>query len=193
MDFELNEDQRAIAEMAGSLMSDYCTDERLRDWDLSGQAYMHELWSGCVETGLHALAIPEAAGGSGLGMTELMQILDAQGGALAQVPLWRHQLAAATLAEFGGAPLTPWVEQAVTATGLLTLSLDGLSNVRGIELQASAEADGWRLAGRVAALALAEQSVAALLLALVSGQPRLVLVDLGQTGISKVPGVMTHG
>ena len=40
MDFELNEDQRAIAEMAGSLMSDYCTDECLRDWDLSGQPYM---------------------------------------------------------------------------------------------------------------------------------------------------------
>lgn len=193
MDFELNEDQRAIAEMAGSLMRDYCTDERLRDWDLSGHAYMQALWAGCVETGLHALAIPEAAGGSGLGMTELMQVLDAQGSALAQVPLWRHQLAAATLAAFGGAPLAPWVEQAVAATGLLSLTLDGLSNVRGIELEARAEADGWRLHGRVAALALAEQSVAALVLAQVMGQPRLVLVDLGEAGIRCEPGVMTHG
>jgi len=193
MDFELNEDQRAIAEMAGSLMSDYCTDERLRDWDLSGQAYMQDLWTSCVETGLHALAIPEAAGGSGLGMTELMQILDAQGGALAQVPLWRHQLAAATLSGFGDASLAPWVEQAVAATGLLTLTLDGLTSVRGIELHASAEADGWRLNGRVAALALAEQSMAALVLAQVMGRPRLVLVDLLQAGISAVPGVMTHG
>lgn len=193
MDFELNEDQRAIAEMAGSLMSDYCTDERLRDWDLSGQAYMQALWASCVATGLHALAIPEAAGGSGLGMTELMQILDAQGGALAQVPLWRHQLAAATLAHFGGAPLAPWVEQAVAGTGLLTLSLDGLHNVRGVELAASVQGDGWRLDGRVAALALAEQSMAALVLAQVMGQPRLVLLDLAEAGIGYVPGVMTHG
>ncbi|WP_449432548.1 acyl-CoA dehydrogenase family protein [Pseudomonas putida] len=193
MDFQLNEDQRAIAEMAGSLMSDYCTDERLRDWDLSGQPYMQELWASCVETGLHALAIPEAAGGSGLGMTELMQVLGAQGAALAQVPLWRHQLAAAALAEFGGAPLAAWVEQAAAASGLLTLSLDGLSNARGIELQASPEADGWRLDGRVAGVALAEQSMAALVVAQVTGQPRLLLVDLAQAGISCVPGVMTHG
>jgi len=193
MDFELNEDQRAIAEMAGSLMSDFCTDEYLRDWDLSGQAYMQQLWASCVETGLHALAIPETAGGSGLGMIELMQILDAQGGALAQVPLWRHQLAAATLAQFGGVAVAPWVERAVAATGLLTLSLDGLTNVRGIELHASPEADGWRLDGRIAALALAEQSNAALVLAQVAGQPRLVLVDLQQAGIRSVPGVMTHG
>ncbi|MEG1042038.1 MAG: acyl-CoA dehydrogenase family protein [Pseudomonas sp.] len=193
MDFELSDDQRAIAEMAGSLMSDYCTDERLRDWDLCGQAYMQGLWASCVETGLHALAIPEAAGGSGLGMTELMQILDAQGGALAHVPLWRHQLAAATLAEFGAACLAPWVEQAVAATGLLTLSLEGLNSVRGIELEARAAVDGWRLDGRVGALALAEQSAAALVLARVNGQPRLVLVDLSQAGISSVPGVMTHG
>ncbi|RVU09078.1 acyl-CoA dehydrogenase family protein, partial [Methylobacterium oryzihabitans] len=126
MDFELSEEQRAIAEMAGSLMSDYCTDERLRDWDLCGQAYMQDLWHSCVQPGLHALAIPEAAGGSGLGMTELVQILDAQGGALAQVPLWRHQLAATTLAQFGDKALAPWVEQAVAGSGLLTLSLDGL-------------------------------------------------------------------
>lgn len=193
MDFELSEDQRAIAEMAGSLMSDYCTDERLRDWDLCGQPYMQDLWHSCVQTGLHALAIPEAAGGSGLGMTELVQILDAQGGALAQVPLWRHQLAATTLAEFGDKALAPWVEQAVAGSGLLTLSLDGLNTVRGIELEASAEEGGWRLDGRVAALALAEQSVAALVLARVMGQPRLVLVDLSQSGISRVAGVMTHG
>ncbi len=188
MDFELSEEQRAIAEMAGSLMSDYCTDERLRDWDLCGQAYMQDLWHSCVQTGLHALAIPEAAGGSGLGMTELVQILDAQGGALAQVPLWRHQLAATTLAEFGDKALAPWVEQAVAGSGLLTLSLDGLNTVRGIELEASAEEGGWRLDGRVPALALAEQSVAALVLARVMGQPRLVLVDLSQSGISRVAG-----
>ncbi|MFJ4387624.1 acyl-CoA dehydrogenase family protein [Pseudomonas sp. NPDC089408] len=193
MDFELNEDQRAIAEMAGSLMSDYCTDECLRDWDLSGQPYMQALWASCIETGLHALAIPEAAGGSGLGMTELIQVLDAQGGALAQVPLWRHQLAAATLAQFGGTALQPWVEQAAAGTGLLTVTLDGLTSVRGIELQASAEGADWRLRGRVAALALAEQSAAALVLALVQGQPRLVLLDLAQGGISRVPGTMTHG
>ena len=38
MDFQLSEDQRAIAEMAGSLFADLCTDDRLRAFDTSGEA-----------------------------------------------------------------------------------------------------------------------------------------------------------
>ncbi|MCY1388516.1 Acyl-CoA dehydrogenase FadE27 [compost metagenome] len=126
-------------------------------------------------------------------MTELMSLLEAQGRALGQVPLWRHQLAAATLVAFGGQALAPWAEQAAAGSVLLSLSLDGLSSTHGIELQARREADGWRLDGYVAALALAEQSAAALVLAQVEGQPRLVLLALDQSGIKTVPGVMTHG
>ena len=77
MDFQLSDDQRAIAEMAGSLFTDLCTDDRLRAFDTSDEAFMAELWDKCVETGLHALAIPEEAGGSGLGMTDLMLVLEA--------------------------------------------------------------------------------------------------------------------
>ena len=71
MDFQLSDDQRAIAEMAGSLFGDLCSDDRLRAFTASGDSWMADLWAKCVETGLHALAIPEAAGGSGLGMTDL--------------------------------------------------------------------------------------------------------------------------
>ena len=98
MDFEFTEDQHAIAEMAGSVFADYCTDDRLRQFDTSEHAFMEPLWHLCTETGLQALAIPETHGGSGLGMTELLAVLEAQGRALGQVPLWRHQLTAATLA-----------------------------------------------------------------------------------------------
>lgn len=193
MNFELNEDQQAIAEMAGNLFADYCSDERLRDADLAGEPYMDSLWSLCVETGLHALAIPEKHDGSGLGMTDLMVVLEAQGRALAQVPLWRHQLAATALAHFGGEALAPWVTQAASAQTLLTLSLDGLGSAHGIELNAQRDGEGWRLDGRVAALPLAEQAQAALLLADVDGEARLILLDLSLPGVSGIPGVMTHG
>jgi alkylation response protein AidB-like acyl-CoA dehydrogenase len=86
MDFQLSDDQRAIAEMAGSLFGDLCSDDRLRAFTASGDSWMADLWAKCVETGLHALAIPEAAGGSGLGMTELMLVLEAQGAAWAWCP-----------------------------------------------------------------------------------------------------------
>jgi 3-oxocholest-4-en-26-oyl-CoA dehydrogenase beta subunit len=193
MNFELNEDQQAIAEMAGNVFADYCSDERLRDADLAGEPYMEGLWAMCVETGLHALAIPESCDGSGLGATDLMVVLEAQGRALAQVPLWRHQLAATALAQFGGEALAPWVTQAASAKALLTLSLEGLDSAHGIELKARREGDGWLLQGRAAAVPLAEQAQAALLLAEVDGEARLVLVDLSLAGISGTPGVMTHG
>ena len=193
MDFEFTEDQAAIAEMAGSVFADYCTDDRLRQFDTSDQAYMQPLWQLCVDTGLQALAIPEARGGSGLGMTELMLVLQAQGRALGQVPLWRHQLAAATLAQFADESLQPWVEEAAAGRALLSLDLGGLHNAHGIALQAVRADGGWSLSGRVGALALAEQSQAALLLVSVDGQARLALVELAAKGISHVPGRMTHG
>ncbi|CAD5377683.1 Acyl-CoA dehydrogenase [Pseudomonas sp. OF001] len=193
MDFELNEEQRAIAEMAGSLFADYCTDDRLRAFDGSGEPFMGGLWKSCVETGLHALAIPEDFGGSGLGMTELMLVLEAQGRALGQVPLWRHQLAAATLAKFAPDAAAETVQAAAESQRLLTLALDGLANAKGIALEASEVEGGWQLDGTASAVPLGANVCQALLLANVAGAPRLLLVDLRVAGIDKTAGVFTQG
>jgi alkylation response protein AidB-like acyl-CoA dehydrogenase len=193
MDFQLSDDQRAIADMAGSLFADLCTDERLRAFDGSGEPFMADLWRQCVETGLHALAIPEAFGGSGLGMTELMLVLEAQGRALAQVPLWRHQLAAATLAKFGGEACAEVVRAAAENRMLVTLSLDGLAGAAGVALAARPQGEGWRLDGRVAAVPLGADACRALLPANGSDGVRLVLVDLRAAGVDRTPGVFTHG
>ncbi|NNA18370.1 acyl-CoA/acyl-ACP dehydrogenase [Pseudomonas lundensis] len=193
MDFEFTDDQHAIADMAGSVFADYCTDDRLRQFDTGHQAYMEPLWELCIETGLQALAIPEAQGGSGLGMTDLMQVLQAQGQALAHVPLWRHQLVAATLARFGDDSLQAWATEAAAGRALLTLDLGGLHSALGVQLHATPHAGGWRVNGRVSALALAEQSQAALLPVMAQGQPRLAWIELASKGIQHVPGRMTHG
>jgi alkylation response protein AidB-like acyl-CoA dehydrogenase len=71
MDFNLTEEQSAIADMANSLFTDTCTDEFLRDYDEAGQGTMSDLWKACIETGLQGVIIPEAIGGIDLGMTEL--------------------------------------------------------------------------------------------------------------------------
>ncbi|MHA6195164.1 acyl-CoA dehydrogenase family protein [Pseudomonas wadenswilerensis] len=193
MDFELSEDQRAIEQMADSLFVDHCDDDALRHWDLSGEPLMAALWALCRETGLHALAIPEDHGGSGLGMTELMLVLQAQGRGLGQVPLWRHQLVAAALATFAAGEYASWIEQAASGAKLLSLSLDGVHAARGIELEATPNGADWLLDGRVAALPLAAQSAAALVPVLLHGQPRLCLLDLQSSSVRLTPAVMTHG
>ena len=193
MDFELSEDQRAIAQMADSLFVDHCHDDYMRQWDISGEPMMAPLWKLCIETGLQALAIPEEHGGSGLGMTELMLVLQAQGKALAQVPLWRHQLAAATLARFAALGSAQWIAKAASGEALLSLSIDGLNSALGIELQASACAAGWSINGRVAALSLGDQAHAALVVVQAKGEPRLLLLDLSAPQIQKLSAVLTHG
>jgi alkylation response protein AidB-like acyl-CoA dehydrogenase len=179
--------------MADSLFVDHCHDDYMRQSDTSGEPMMAPLWKLCIETGLQALAIPEEHGGSGLGMTELMLVLQAQGKALAQVPLWRHQLAAAALAHFDAVGNARWIAMAATGEALLSLSLDGLSSALGIELQASSCADGWSINGRVAALSLGDQAHVALVVVQAEGQPRLLLLDLSAPEIHRVSAVLTHG
>jgi len=152
MDFQLTEEQHAIAEMADSLFRDICTDDRLREAVEAGETTMQDLWATCQETGLHSLYIPESAEGSGLGMTELMTVLQAQGKGLGQVPLWRHQIAAAALVQFGAASQPALAKQAANSEILLTVSQADATRSRGVALNAKLTSDGLVLNGRVDAL-----------------------------------------
>ncbi|QGW19745.1 acyl-CoA dehydrogenase [Stutzerimonas degradans] len=192
MDFSFSDEQRAIAEMADGLFRDYCTDDRLRAWELSGEPYMGELWQTCIETGLHALAIPEANGGSGLNMTDLLCVLQAQGASLAQVPLWQHQLSAAALAQWGDQAHAGLVAQAAEGSVLFSLSLAGLAAGRGIGLQITEVAGQLTLSGAVGAVPLASQADRLLVVAECIEGPRLVLLDPCGEGIERVEGVANH-
>ncbi|MEQ6889145.1 acyl-CoA dehydrogenase family protein [Halomonas sp. CS7] len=193
MDFSLNEDQRAIADMARGLFADHGSVEQLQAFEASDAPYMEALWQDCLETGLQALALPEAVGGSGLGITELMLVMQAQGEVLAQVPLWRHQLAAATLAEFGDAADLPLVEAAAAGHRLFTLSLHDLYGGRGLGLRGEPHADGWRLTGRVGTLPLGAQAAVALVPVALPEGVRLVWLDPRDPSVRCHEGVLTHG
>ena len=79
MNFDLTDDQRAFADMAAGLFADYCSDEQLRAHDAAGtEPFFTELWQQCVTAGLNSILVPEEHGGLGLGMTELMAVLQQQ-------------------------------------------------------------------------------------------------------------------
>ena len=61
-----------------------------------------DLWKALADADLLGLAIPEAHGGAGYGLTELCLLLEAQGNVVAPVPLWATLvLGALPLARFG--------------------------------------------------------------------------------------------
>ena len=183
MDFQLSEDQRAFADMAQSLFADYCTDDKLREHDASGQPFMQELWQQCVAAGLHSILVPEAAGGLGLGMSEMLAVLEQQGRALAQVPLWQQQVAAAAVVRF--AEGQDAVVQSAMLGELLALSLQAAVATRGPALQLQ----GDRLKGQLQAVPLGEQAQMALVAAAAGDEIRLVLVSLQADGVSRVAGM----
>lgn len=191
MDFQLTEDQRAFADMAQALFADYCSDEQLRAFDASGLPFMQPLWQQCVAGGLHAILVPEEGGGLELGMAELMGVLEQQGGALALVPLWEHQLALAAALRFGAAPLRAALK-ALAADAPLTVSLGGLAAARGASLQARRDGDGYRLDGFAAAVPLGAHSAALLASVMLDGAPRLMLIDLANPAIGKAEGTTQH-
>jgi len=194
MNFTLSEDQSAFAEMASGLFADFCSDDQLRAHDESGAPFMRELWQQAVAAGLHMVIVAEVDGGLGLGMTELMAVLEQQGRALALLPLWEQQLAAATLARFGAAPQV--VAQAMAGdlplALSLTLSLTALSQSRGASLRLLRSGAGWTLSGIAPAVPLGALAQHALLAAEAEGEMRLLLVDLMQAGIQKHEGVSQH-
>lgn len=191
MDFNLNADQQAFADSARALFADFCSDEQLRAHDGGSEPFMRALWPQCIANGLHGVLIGEAQGGLGLGMTELLAVLQEQGRALALVPLWEHQLAAASVQRF--APeLADAVAAAAEGRTLLTLSLDALSAARGPSLRATPVGETWRLDGFVPAVPLGAQAQLALLPVQVGGALRLVLLDLSLPGIERIAGRTQH-
>jgi alkylation response protein AidB-like acyl-CoA dehydrogenase len=192
MNFDLNEDQRAFADSARTIFADYCGDEQLRAFELSGTPCMDALWRQCIDGGLHAITVPEAAGGLGLGMTELMAVLEQQGRALAAVPLWEHQLAQTVIATFAAPALREsLLPTALAGDALLTVCLAGLQAPEVLPRVEEANG-GLRLHGRVPAVPLGAQAAHALVVAERDGRQGLLLVPLHLPGVGRIEGVTQH-
>lgn len=193
MDFNLTEEQSAIADMAKSLFTDTCTDNFMRDYDDAGQGTMPDLWQACIETGLQGVIIPEAQGGIDLGMTELSLVLQAQGGALGQVPLWRHQLTATAIAKFSQAEFEAIAQAAAEGSNLLTLAFNLANTHSEAEVKVEINNEELKLNGLVQSVAVASLADYILLPITVDNETRWALVDSKVAGLSFVKGQMTHG
>ncbi|MFZ4519813.1 MAG: acyl-CoA dehydrogenase family protein [Microthrixaceae bacterium] len=117
MDFRFDEEQQAIAELAGQVLGDLSTHERLRDLERGDvPRFDRELWAKLAETGVLGAFVPEAHGGAGLDLVALGGVLEAAGRTAAAVPLWETLgLGALPIAEFAPADLAAEVLPAVAA------------------------------------------------------------------------------
>jgi 3-oxocholest-4-en-26-oyl-CoA dehydrogenase beta subunit len=109
MDFRRDDEQQAIAELAGTVLGDGSTHERLRELERADAPRLdRDLWSTLAETGVLGAFVPTEHGGAGLDLVALGGVLEHVGRTAAAVPLWE------TLA-MGVLPVAEFAPAAVAA------------------------------------------------------------------------------
>src|ERR1700733_4789364 len=151
MDFAFTDEQHAVSEAAVGLLSGLVDAERILAVEQTDDVVDRELWAALSAADLLGLAVSEAHGGGGYGLTELCLLLQAQGNVVAPVPLWATLvLGALPIARFGPEALQArWLPGVVRGDVFLTAALTGSAgSTSGLPpVAASPEGDGWVLNG----------------------------------------------
>jgi 3-oxocholest-4-en-26-oyl-CoA dehydrogenase beta subunit len=151
MDFNFSEDQNAIRDLAHQIFTDRATDEFLLEFSRTDNTYDDCLWQTLAEQGLLGIAVPEAAGGSGLGLVELCMVLEEQGRRVAPVPLYSSLvLGGLPIAEFGTEEQQQsWLGLLASGEAKFTAAIAELGMTAAVasEVTATQQGDSWVLNG----------------------------------------------
>ena len=79
MDFTLDDEQQAIADLATQILDAEVTEERLREVTAGEAPFDERTWTKLAEAGLVSIVVPEADGGSGYGILEACLVLEEVG------------------------------------------------------------------------------------------------------------------
>jgi alkylation response protein AidB-like acyl-CoA dehydrogenase len=161
MDFDLDDEHQAISDLADRILGEQ-----------AGEA----AWGALAAADLLAVALPESAGGSGLGTLAAGLVARQAGRHVARVPYWPAAAAARCVARCGGAALAErWLPGAGDGRGRLTVARWG-------DASAVAAGNGWELHGTSSPVPWA-RGAAALVVATPEGA---FVVDAGAPGVELV-------
>lgn len=189
MDWNLGEEEQAVADLARRILEDQATNERLKAHEASGSPYDEELWRTLSDASILGTAIPETHGGSGLGFMGLCALLQEVGRAVAPVPIFPSlALGALPIAAFGNpAQKEEWLPRAARGEIVLTAALTEAESTdpRSPTTRAALHADGAVLTGGKTNVPAAEQAERILIPARIEdGSTGLFLVDPNSEGVS---------
>lgn len=190
MDFTLSDEQQAMAELAGRILSEKLPAERIRDIEQSDRWFADDVWAELAKADLLGLAIPESDGGGGYGFFELALVLEQVGQAVAPVPaLATLVLGALPIAEFGSAAQrAATLPSVITGETILTAALtEGGRTLPPTSPTTRAElVDGsWSLSGSKTLVPAGDLASTALVPATTGdGEVTVFLVDLTAPGVS---------
>lgn len=175
MDFVLDENQRAIAELAAEVL------RKEGETEQTGDGYHEQAWAALAKAGLLALALPPELGGDGLGIAEITVVLTEAGRRAAEVPVFATlALGVLPVREHGtDAQRAALLPDVATGTALLTGAPCEPATPLGAppRTHATPTADGWTITGAKAAVPYAEQATRVLVPATTPQGTAVFLVD----------------
>ena len=102
MDFTLNEVQDDVRSLAGKILGEQVTRERLKELEAGSERMDRAVWEELAKANLLGIALPESVGGSGYGIMELCVVLQEVGRHVVPIPLLATvAMAAMPIAAFG--------------------------------------------------------------------------------------------
>jgi acyl-CoA dehydrogenase len=155
MNFERTDEQSLLVETARRVGEKYGV-EYWRGLDAKKE-FPSGVWQEICDAGLCGIAIPEAFGGSGLGMTELAMAIEALcaaggGSTLSQLFMCNPIFGGITLTKFGSPEMKEELLPAlVTGKAMFAMALtepDAGTNTLAMKTFARADGNGWRINGQ---------------------------------------------
>ena len=125
MQFQLDDTQQLIQDSARRLLTSEFDSDAARAAEASADGFSKDVWSQLAQLGWNSIAVPEAAGGSGLGVLELCVLAEELGRAAASTPLLVSSgLAATCLSSMPSHPLaTELLEMLAGTDSVITAAL----------------------------------------------------------------------
>jgi len=155
MELILNDEQRMVDQAARNFMKRESPVSRMRALrdDKESPGYDKAVFKQMAELGWGYILFPEDQGGMGLGMAEMVVVMEAIGTGLAPEPLLSSVLMAGQILSLGGndALQSEWLESVILAEKVLAVAYQekgGRFDLARIETTAKKTGDGYSLDGR---------------------------------------------
>jgi alkylation response protein AidB-like acyl-CoA dehydrogenase len=123
VDFNLSDEQQAIADLAARILAEQCPAETLRSLERSDEHFARDAWAALARADLLGLALPADQGGSGLGVLEAALVAQQVGRRAALLPYWTSTAAALAIAHWGSdGQRRRWLQGAADGTAPLAVA-----------------------------------------------------------------------
>ncbi|MET7896542.1 acyl-CoA dehydrogenase family protein [Streptomyces mirabilis] len=189
MDYQYDEQEQDVADLAATILGDGATPDRLADIEASGEPIDRELWAQLAKAGLIGIAIPEEQGGSGAGFVEQCLVIEAAARAAAPLFLIESAVAAALpVSRYGTQEQHRRLIEPYTAGHVILTAAPTEPSFSAPGFNARAVGESWRVDGAMAHVPLAGAADRVLVhVTDDQGRPGLLLVDPNGPGATLTP------